>query len=78
MEFDVYEDKPYKNGYVSLKVTPEMNRKLCISAAVANRSKVVEIQQRLQDHLNKYPIVSEVDGVFVYEDMSLAKKLALK
>lgn len=74
----MYEDKPYKKGNVNVVIPPEMNRKLSISAAIANRTKTMEMFYRLKDHLEKFPVVTEVDGEFVYEDMSLAKKLALK
>lgn len=73
MKNDLYEHKFYKRGFVNLKLLPDLNRELCVSAAMANRSKTSEILHRLKHHLDNFQVVTLPDNSFTYVNTSLFK-----
>jgi hypothetical protein len=51
----------YKKVYVTLILSAQSNQLLTESAKRSNRKKVQEAKIRLEDHLNRYRSISEID-----------------
>jgi len=51
----------YKKVYISFQLTPEANKILTESAKRSNRKKVQEAKLRLEDHLNSFRSISELN-----------------
>ena len=56
----------YHTVYVTLHLSAEANRMLTESAKRSNRKKVQEATLRLEDHLQRYRSISELDVVMPY------------
>lgn len=51
----------YKKVYITLQLSETSNKLLSISAERSNRKKIQEATLRLEDHLNNYRSISELD-----------------
>lgn len=51
----------YKNVFVTLNLSEKFNQLLSESAKRSNRKKVQEAKLRLEDHLNRYRSISEIN-----------------
>ena len=61
------ESKPYyKKVYVTLNLSEQSNQFLTESAKRSNRKKVQEAKLRLEDHLNRFRSISELDVAMPY------------
>ncbi len=61
------ESKPYyKKVYVTLNLSEQSNQLLTESAKRSNRKKVQEAKLRLEDHLNRFRSISELDVAMPY------------
>lgn len=53
----------YKKVYVTLNLSEHANKLLTESAKRSNRKKVQEAKLRIEDHLNRFRSISELDFV---------------
>ncbi len=61
------ESKPYyRKVYVTLNLSEQSNQFLTESAKRSNRKKVQEAKLRLEDHLNRFRSISELDVAMPY------------
>lgn len=61
MELKLESNNNYKKVFITLQISEESNRFLSESARRSNRKKVQEAKIRLEDHLNKFRSISELD-----------------
>ena len=53
----------YKKVYITLQLSIESNRLLSESAKRSNRKKLQEAKLRIEDHLNRFRSISEINYV---------------
>ncbi|WP_236712226.1 TraY domain-containing protein [Legionella pneumophila] len=51
----------YKKVFITIQISEESNRFLSESAKRSNRKKVQEAKIRLEDHINRYRSISELN-----------------
>lgn len=71
------EDKEYRSVTMVVKLPAELNKKLTISSALSNRTKIREAELRLVDHLTNFEFIASPGNRFMYKDKALIKKLGL-
>ncbi|HAT8124904.1 TPA: TraY domain-containing protein [Legionella pneumophila] len=61
MELKLESNNNYKKVFITIQISEESNRFLSESAKRSNRKKVQEAKIRLEDHLNRYRSISELN-----------------
>ncbi|KTC76521.1 TraY domain-containing protein [Legionella brunensis] len=62
MELKLESNNNYKKVFITIQISEESNRFLSESAKRSNRKKVQEAKIRLEDHLNRYRSISELNA----------------
>jgi len=55
--------KKYSSVHITIKLSSKTNQLLSESAERSHRKKVAEARLRLEDHLNRYQSISEIEKV---------------
>ncbi|HAT8623328.1 TPA: TraY domain-containing protein [Legionella pneumophila] len=61
MELKLESNNNYKKVFITIQISEESNRFLSESAKRSNRKKVQEAKIRLEDHINRYRSISELN-----------------
>lgn len=74
MELKLESNNDYKKVFITIQISEESNRFLSESAKRSNRKKVQEAKIRLEDHLNRYRSISELNAAVPQFNKQLEKK----